>query len=141
MPHPRLTTLFDVLQMLLSAIVGWAPALARIVISFVVTLLLVPRLDLKLPGASLDGSYLKFRGVFEGSRMQTEYRIVAEHVKEMKRNAEDTDVVLGNPAFDVEDAINISEKGGSEKGGERQRAFLGGEGGARPMGTLSFKQK
>jgi hypothetical protein len=73
--------------------------------------------------------------------MQTEYRIVAEHVKEMKRNAEDTDVVFGNPAFDVEDAINISEKGGSEKGGERQRAFLGGEGGARPMGTLSFKQK
>lgn len=113
MPHPRLTTCFDLLQMLLSAIVGWAPALARIIISFVVTLVLVPRLDLQLPGGSLDGSYLKFRGVFEGSRMQTEYRIVAEHVKEMKRKADaEGDVGSGNPAFDVEGAIKVSEEEG-----------------------------
>ena len=113
MPHPRLTTLFDLLQMLLSAIVGWAPALARIIISFVVTLVLVPRLDLQLPGGSLDGSYLKFRGVFEGSRMQTEYRIVAQHVKEMKRKADaEGDVGSGNPAFDVEGAIKVSEEEG-----------------------------
>ena len=37
-PHVRLVSLFDMLQTILSAIIGWAPAIARIVISFGTTL-------------------------------------------------------------------------------------------------------
>ena len=115
-PHPRLTTWFDMLQMFLSAIVGWAPAIVRIVASFVATLIMLPRLDLKLPGSTIDTSFLKFNGVMEGWRIQTEYRIVAEH---FKRNRpldieEEVDAVEEaaaaqrrvsslNPAFDVVD--------------------------------------
>lgn len=89
-PHPRLTTYFDFLQMMLSAIIGWAPALARIISAFLFTLILLPRLDLKLPGSGIiDTSWTKFRGIMEAWRISTEYRIVAEHAKTMKQKDDD----------------------------------------------------
>lgn len=114
-PHPRLTTCFDMFNMLLSAIVGWAPALARIAGSFIFTLLMLPRLDMKLPGASIDSSSLQFRGVMEAWRIQTEYHIVVEHIRQtrMKTSSpassnqgvsifnDDGGVEAGNPSFDA----------------------------------------
>ena len=100
-PHPRLTTFFDMLQMLLSAIVGWAPALVRIIVAFLSTLVLLPRMDLKLPGSKFDGSWIKFRGVMEGWRMQTEYRIVAEHARAARKQRN------GGKGRDVSDASDF----------------------------------
>ena len=63
-PHPRLYSIFDTLNTVLSCIVGWAPAIVRIVASSIVTLIVLPRLDLKLPG----GEYtlvIIYNGYFE----------------------------------------------------------------------------
>ena len=76
--------MFDTLNTFISAIVGWAPAILRIVASFITTLVMLPRLDRKLPGAAIDGSWLKMMGIMESWRMQTEYRIIAKHHKEKK---------------------------------------------------------
>ena len=45
---------------------------------------MLPRLDLKLPGYTVDTSFFKFSGVMEGWRLQTEYRIVADHFRRNK---------------------------------------------------------
>ena len=104
-PHPRLYSMFDTLNTLLSCVVGWAPAIVRIVASFISTLIILPRLDLKLPGAALDGSWKKFQGAMESWRLQTEYRIVAQYRKEQRMK----DVVhMKNPSFNLsEEKINV----------------------------------
>ena len=48
--------------------------------------------------AKFDGSWKKFQGVMESWRLQTEYRIVAQHHK-MKRNLTDMPLVTKNPSF------------------------------------------
>ena len=87
--HPRWIGLFDIFKTILSCVVGWAPALVRIVASTGATLIYLPRLDVQLPGGSLDGSHLKYQGILETWRLQLEYRSVsclAEELNMMDRS-------------------------------------------------------
>ena len=71
---------------------------------------MLPRLDLKLPGYTVDTSFLKFSGVMEGWRLQTEYRIVADHFRRNKH--------LVNVDKDEENDGDSGESGESERSGE-----------------------
>ena len=72
---------------------------------------MLPRLDLKLPGYTVDTSFLKFSGVMEGWRLQTEYRIVADHFRRNKH------------------LVNVEEENDGESGesGESERSGESGE--------------
>jgi hypothetical protein len=72
---------------------------------------LLPRLDLKLPGYTVDTSFLKFSGVMEGWRLQTEYRIVADHFRRNKHLVNDEE----------------ENDGDSGESGERERSGESGE--------------
>ena len=73
---PVAFTIFDTLYSMLGAILGWASALTRMFTSFFTTLLLLPRLDLALPGSTLDGSHNTYLGLMETSRQRLEYNKV-----------------------------------------------------------------
>ena len=71
---PVAFTLFDTIYSMLGAILGWASALTRMFSSFLISLLLLPRLDLPLPGSFADNSYNSYLGLMESSRQRLEYQ-------------------------------------------------------------------
>ncbi len=77
LPHPRCMGTFDAFRTLISSLLGWVPAAVRVVISFIFSLLYVPRLDVELLGAVLDSTGSKYRGLLESWRLQMEYRCVS----------------------------------------------------------------
>ena len=132
MKHPRQSSYFDFMITVLTCLVGWAPALSRVLISFVASLLLVPRLDLKLPGASFDSSHTKFQGLMEMWRIQMEYQKVcdarARSVNETVNPLEQSRMHLGG---------NVGA-GGSAAGGDHE---LEHEAGSVELGETNIKCK
>lgn len=78
---------------------------------------MLPRLDLKLPGYTVDTSFAKFSGVMEGWRLQTEYRIVADH---FRRNKHLVNVDEENDG----DSVGESESGESKVASSRQQGHV-----------------
>ena len=71
--------------------IGWAPAIVRIISSVVATFILLPRLDFKLPGGVLDGSRLKYLGIIETWRLQMEYNAICTYDEDMRYRGESMD--------------------------------------------------
>jgi hypothetical protein len=82
--HPRSIALFDGFKTILSCMIGWAPAIVRIISSVVATFILLPRLDFKLPGGAFDGSRLKYLGIIETWRLQMEYGAICAYDEDMR---------------------------------------------------------
>ena len=130
---PVAYTIFDTLYSMLGAILGWASALTRIGTSFFTTLLLLPRLDLALPGASLDNSHSTFLGVMETSRQRIEFQqmiTAAEEDKWNNRTEEGDDTVhVQSPLEGVELVIkDDNEMKETDKGVRRGKNNQGAVG-------------
>jgi hypothetical protein len=89
--HPRMVSLFDGFKTIISCMIGWAPAIVRIISSVVATFILLPRLDFKLPGGVLDGSRLKYLGIIETWRLQMEYNAICTYDEDMRYRGEGMD--------------------------------------------------
>ena len=94
MKHPRQSGYFDALLTIMTCLVGWWPALTRVFVSVIASLLLVPRFDINLPGASFDSSHTKFLGLMETWRVQMEYQKVC-YARSLTPNNEASDREAG----------------------------------------------
>ena len=90
----------------------------RIVSSVVATLILLPRLDIKLPGGSFDGSHKKYLGVVETWRLQLEYFMICAHDEEVENKDSGSAAV----ATDTTLALDVSA-GGTSKVQEPNAGF------------------
>ena len=116
---PVAFTLFDTIYSMLGAILGWASALTRMFSSFLISLLLLPRLDVPLPGSFADNSYNSYLGLMESSRQRLEYQkliTLSEEVQlrskmnvEGKTEVKSVDVESPLHEFDA-DAIELTKK-------------------------------
>ena len=94
MKHPRQSGYFDFMLTIMTCLIGWWPALTRVFVSVIASLLLVPRFDINLPGASFDSSHTKFLGLMETWRVQMEYQKVC-YARSLSPNNESSDRVAG----------------------------------------------
>ena len=127
---PVAYTVFDTVYSMLGAILGWASALTRMFTSFFATLLLLPRLDLALPGSELDGSHSTFLGLMETSRLRLEFQQVVTASEEglfklhSEENSEETEGEMAVAVSEQSKGSSLSrhlteQKNNENKNGEK----------------------
>ena len=95
--------MYDGIFTLVSAIVGFAPAITRIIGTIIVGVIKVSRLDTRLSYTELDPAHGYFSGVLEEMRMRAEYRVKAR-VFEMKHKRQSSNRAWApNPLNGVDD--------------------------------------
>ena len=73
--HIRAANSCDFINTVISAFLGPFPALGRILISLGMSILYIPRLDVKLPGHFFDRTVHQYEGLLNEMRLKAEFQV------------------------------------------------------------------